>query len=155
MRWADLAKRARNVMKIGNLFFDEFGVSITRKYSNPDDAPSIQPSEGDKEKALKCALDYLKGRMSRCLRDLEANFASATYVGPDMVIWPGGRFNVTLYTSMMKVVDNPPKSWDELDKIELQQIIRAIKAGYVSSDTYWGSSKDLAFNIATELIILE
>lgn len=142
-------------MKIGNLFFDEFGVSITRSYSNPDEAPSIQPSEGDKEKALKCALDYLAGRMKRCLRDLEANFASATYVGPDMVIWPGGRFNVTLYTSMMKVVDNPPKSWDELDKIELQQIIRAIKAGYVNSDTYWGCSKDLAFNIATELIILE
>lgn len=141
-------------MKIGNLFFDEFGVSITRTYSNPDDAPSIQPSDGDKEKALKCALDYLAGRMIRCLRDLEANFASATYVGSDMVIWPGGRFNVILYTAMMKVVDNPPKSWDELDKLELQQIIRAIKAGYVSSDTYWGSAKDLAFNIATELIIL-
>lgn len=155
MRWADLAKRACNVMKIGNLFFDEFGVSISRKYSNPADAPSILPSEGDKEKALKCALDYLAGRMSHCLRDLEANFASATYVGPDMIIWTGGKFNLNLYTAMMEVVNTPPKSWDELDKLALQQVIRAIKAGYTSSSTYWGSAKDLAFDIATELIILK
>lgn len=142
-------------MKIGSFIFDENGVSIVRAYSNPDERPDTRASKEDSDKALKCALDYLAGRMDHCLRDLEANFASATYVGSDMVIWPGGRFNVILYTGMMKTVDNPPKSWDELCKLELQQIIRAIKAGYTRSDKYWGSAKDLAFNIATEYLFVK
>lgn len=142
-------------MKIGSFIFDENGVSIVRAYSNPDERPDTRASNEDAEKALRCALDHLAGRMEHCLRNLEANFASATYIGSDMVIWPGGRFNVILYTGMIKVVDNPPKSWEELSKLELQQIIRAIKAGYTSSSTYWGTAKDMAFNIATELIILK
>lgn len=142
-------------MKIGSFIFDENGVSIVRAYSNPDDRPDTRASKEDADKALKCAMDYLAGRMSHCLRDLEANFASATYVGSDMVIWPGGRFNIILYMAMMKTIDNPPTTWDELGKLELQQIIRAIKAGYTSSDKYWGPAKDLAFSIATECLLVK
>lgn len=142
-------------MKIGNFIFDEKGVSIVRAYSNPDERPDTRASNEDAEKALKCALDYLEGRMNHCLRDLEANFASATYVGSDMVIWPGGRFNIILYMAMMKTIENPPKTWDELGKLELQQIVRAINAGYRISSTFWGSIKELAFNIATECLLVK
>lgn len=138
------------ILQVGNVLFTETGVSFTRAYGE-ENTQQIEAKQ--LAKALECALDYVRGRMQHCVKELEKNIIAATCITPHVVVWKSGYFTVSAYQCMEKLVTRNPTRWDDLSVAELQQIIRALHLNSNVSGEYWGDSKVLAFNLATEYIL--
>lgn len=134
---------------VGNITFTEEGVVIKKAYSDMSEVDVI--SEEKRLSALKCALDYLKGRLAHCKKQLEENIVRAI-VTPHVVYWKGGHFSIPVYQHIEIVLSNPPASWNEVTPETAQQIVRALHFNK-AENWYDCETKDLAFNIASEIML--
>ena len=106
----------------------------------------------DEIRALECAKDYVRGRMKHCIKELNQNAYKAKVITPESVIWDKGHFERPVYDAMADI--EKVTSWDELNNLQLQQVIRALHFNSCDSDKYYGESRELAFNIATECMLM-
>lgn len=134
---------------VGNITFTEEGVVIKKEYSH--DVEMNVVDENKRIEALKCALDYLQGRLTHCKKQLEENIVRAV-VTPVAVYWKDGHFSIPVYQHVENVLSNPPTSWDEVTPETAQQIVRAM---YFNKSEKWYDydTKTLAFNIASEIML--
>ena len=144
---------------VGNIVFGDKGVYIIKPYSTEADrtahiTANPEQLEHDKAEALKFALEKVAVRMAHCEIELNRNFATATIVTPDGILWSGGVFNLPTYKLMKDLIERNPTNWLELSKSELTQIIRAIYLQRNKSTLHYYDMgiQELAFNIATELL---
>ena len=136
----------------GNIVFGEQGLKMTVAYTdNLGGTNGLHPTADDITKALECAKDYIKGRMAHCIEKLNQNAYRAKVITRESVIWETGHFEKPVYDSMEEI--DKVTSWDELNGLQLQQIVRAIHFNSPASKKYYGDSKELAFNIATEYMV--
>ncbi len=148
----------KETMKIGNIVFTDTCAFVERKY-NEDAADKfyaemIEARNRDAAQAFECAMTYLQMRIDHCRTELELNFANAEVVSAQSVHWKGGHFSVSVYEHMCNAVSNA-KSWDDLNRLQLQQVVRALylQRNCNAHKYFSGVIKDLAFNIATELLL--
>lgn len=148
----------KETMKIGNIVFTDTCAFVERKY-NEDAADKfyaemIEARNRDAAKAFECAMTYLQMRIDHCKTELELNFANAEVVSAQSVHWKGGHFSVPVYEHMLNAVSNA-KSWDDLNRLQLQQVVRALylQRNCNAPKYFSGVIRDLAFNIATELLL--
>ena len=152
----------QNPAIVGNIVFGESGVSILRPYMS-DEAVTTAIHENnpngkeDVDKALVCALQFVKARIAHCQSELEANLSKAYAISEYTVYWKGGHFTLMTFQLMEKLVERNPTSWDDLSVPELQQIVRALYHQRQSKTETWWSSDicHLAFNIATEMLCVK
>ena len=144
---------------VGNIVFGDKGVYIIKPYSTEVDrtahiTANPEQLEHDKAEALKFALEKIAVRIEHCEIELNRNFATATIVTPDGILWSGGVFNLPTYKLMKDLIERNPTNWLELSKAELTQIIRAIHLQRNKSTLHYYDMRiqELAFNIATELL---
>jgi hypothetical protein len=135
---------------VGNITFTEEGVVIKKAYSNDMSEVGVV-SEDKRLAALKCALDYLQGRLTHCKKQLEENIVRAV-VTPVAVYWKGGHFSIPVYQHIDIVLSNPPTSWDAVTPETAQQMVRALHFNK-AENWYDCETKDLAFNIASEIML--
>ena len=147
---------------VGNIVFGETGVSIIRPYMSSDTVTTAiiennPDNEEDSEKALVCALQFVKARIAHCQAELEANLSKAYAVSEYAIYWKGGHFTLPTFQLMEKLVERNPKSWDDLSVPELQQILRALYFQHQSkTETWWNTNLcNLAFNIASEMMYVK
>lgn len=150
----------QNPAIVGNIVFGETGVSIIRPYMTSDAVATAvmennPNSNEDVEKALVCALQFVKARLAHCQAELEANLSKAYAISEYTVYWKGGHFTLPTFQLMEKLVERNPKSWDDLSVPELQQVVRALYfQRQAKTETWWSSDIcHLAFNIATEFLV--
>jgi hypothetical protein len=150
----------QNPAIVGNIVFGETGVSIIRPYMTSDAVTTAvmennPNSNEDVEKALVCALQFVKARLAHCQAELEANLSKAYAVSEYAVYWKGGHFTLPTFQLMEQLLERNPKSWDDLSVPELQQVVRALyHQRQAKTETWWSSEIcHLAFNIATEFLI--
>ena len=142
--------------QVGNVIFTKEGVCFCKEYSQE----GFQYSEDAKEmreKALKCALSYVKGRLTHCEEELQKNIATATYVSENVVAWKDGRFAVPVHKHLIDLIKRLEEgaSWEDLDKGDYQQILRALYFNSACKDEWFNLGvKALAFNIASEMLIV-
>ena len=141
--------------QVGSVIFTENGVQFCKEYSQE----GFQYSEDFKEmreKALKCALSYVKGRLTHCEEELQKNIATATYVSENVVAWKDGRFAVPVHKHLVDLVKRLEEgaSWEDLDKRDCQQILRALYFNNSAGKTWFDhETKSWAFNIASEMLV--
>lgn len=152
----------QNPAIVGNIVFGETGVSIIRPYMTSDAVTTAvienNPNNNeDVEKALVCALQFVKARLDHCQAELEANLSKAYAISEYAVYWKGGHFTLPTFQLMEKLVERNPKSWDDLSIPELQQVVRALHLQRQSKTETWWSTDicHLAFNIATEMMCVK
>lgn len=152
----------QNPAIVGNIVFGENGVSIIRPYMDSDDVATAivennPNNHEDVEKALVCALQFVKARIAHCQAELEANLSKAYAISEYAVYWKGGHFALPTFQLMEKLVERNPNSWDDLSIPELQQIVRALHyQRQAKMETWWNTDIcHLAFNIATELMCVK
>ena len=148
----------KEIKKIGNITFTNTCAFVERKY-NEDAADKfyaemMEARNRDAVQAFECAMTYLQMRIDHCRTDLEINFANAEVVSAQGVHWKGGHFSVPVYECMCDAVSNA-KDWDDLNRLQLQQVVRALYLHRnCSTPKYFsGTIRDLAFNIATEYLL--
>lgn len=148
----------KETMKIGNIVFTDTCAFVERKY-NEDAADKfyaemIEARNKDAAQAFECAMTYLQMRIDHCRTELELNFANAEVVSAQIVHWKGGHFSVPVYEHMLDAVSNA-KSWDDLNRLQLQQVVRALylQRNCNAPKYFSGTIRDLAFNIVTELLL--
>ena len=152
----------QNPAIVGSIVFGESGVSIIRNYM-PEDAVTTAIIENspnaqeDIDKALVCALQFVKARIAHCQAELEANLSKAYAISEYTVYWKDGHFTLPTFQLMEKLVERNPTSWDDLSIPELQQIVRALYHQRQSkTETWWNSDIcRMAFNIATEMMCVK
>lgn len=152
----------QNPAIVGNIVFGENGVSIMRPYMSKDTVTTAiienNPSNrADIDKALVCALDFVKARIAHCQTELEANLSNAYAVSEHAVYWKDGHFSLPTFQLMEQLVERNPTSWDDLSIPELQQIVRALHfQRQAKMETWWNTNIcNLAFNIATEMMCVK
>lgn len=155
-----MKNRNENPAIVGNIVFGEDGVSIIRPYmSETAIATAIvenNPNNNeDVDKALVCALQFVKARLAHCQAELEANLSKAYAISEYAVYWKSGHFTLPTFQLMEKLIERNPKSWDDLSVPELQQVVRALYFQRQSKTETWWSNDicHLAFNIATEFLV--
>jgi hypothetical protein len=141
--------------QVGSVIFTENGVQFCKEYNQE----GFQYSEDFKEmreKALKCALSYVKGRVAHCEEELQKNIATATYVSESVVAWKNGRFTIPVHKHLVDLVKRLEEgaSWEDLDKGDYQQILRALYFNSIKDEWFAYETKALAFNIASEMLIV-
>jgi hypothetical protein len=148
----------KQTMKIGNITFTDTCAFVERKY-NEEAADKFyeettEARNKDTAQAFECAMVYLQMRIDHCRTELELNFANAKAVTVNGVYWTGGHFSVPTYEYMLDAVSNA-KSWNDLNRLQLQQVVRALylQRSCNAPKYFSGIIKDLAFNIATELLL--
>lgn len=143
--------------QVGGVIFTENGVQFCKEYTT-EGFQYLEDFKEMREKALKCALSYVKGRLTHCEEELQKNIASATYVSPELVAWKGGRFTVIVHKHLVDLVKRLEEgaSWEDLDKRDFQQILRALYFNNTCKDE-WHSyeHKSWAFNIASEMLLAD
>ena len=137
----------KQINQYGNIVFTESGISMSIAYGGE---MNIHCTEEQQKEAFDCAIDHLRARMQHCLNQLNTNAANATFVSENMVCWKNGHFSRPVYDSMADASLNA-KSWDDLNRMQIQQIVRALH--FNGTKKYWGNAKDHAFNIATEILL--
>lgn len=143
--------------QVGNVIFTENGVQFCREYTSE----GFQYSEDIKEmreKALKCALSYVKGRLTHCEEELQKNIATATYVSESVVAWKDGRFTVPVHKHLVDLIKRLEEtaSWEDLDNRDCQQILRALYFNSACKGEWFACEvKSLAFNIASEMLMVD
>ena len=135
----------------GNIKFTEKGLEFTKAYSKDENAPTPRLTPEMMAEALNCAKDYIKGRMAHCIEQLNQNAYRATMCSENKVVWAEGHFSRPVYDAMEGI--ETAKTWNDLNKIQMQQIVRALHCNERVSDKYWGTSRERAFNIATEYLL--
>jgi hypothetical protein len=146
------------IKKIGNIVFTDTCAFVERKYNEHDAdkfyAEMMASRDKDAAQAFECAMTYLQMRIDHCKTELELNFANAEVVSAQSVHWKGGHFSVPVYEHMLDAVSNA-KCWDDLNRLQLQQVVRALylQRSCSAPKYFSGVIKDLAFNIATELLL--
>lgn len=152
----------QNPAIVGNIVFGENGVSIIRNYMSADAVTTAivennPNAQEDIEKALVCALQFVKARIAHCQSELEANLSKAYAISEYTVYWKDGHFTLPTFQLMEKLVERNPTSWDDLSVPELQQIVRALYHQRQSkTETWWNSDIcRMAFNIATEMMCVK
>ena len=155
-------KSNQNPTIVGNIVFGETGVSIIRPYMSEDAVTTAiienhPDNQEDSEKALVCALDFVKARIAHCQAELEANLSKAYAISEHLVYWKDGHFSLPVFQLMEQLVERNPTSWDDLSISELQQIVRALHfQRQAKMETWWNTNIcNLAFNIATEMMIVK
>lgn len=153
-------KTAQKPATVGNIVFGENGISIMRPYMDSDTMTQAlvenHPGQGDLvEKALMCALEFVKTRIAHCQSELETNLSKAYAINECAVYWKDGHFSLPTFKLMQELVERNPKSWDDLSTAELQQIVRALYfQRHSKTETWWNSEViTLAFNLATEFML--
>lgn len=142
--------------QVGNVIFTENGVQFCREYTTE----GFQYSEDFKEmreKALKCALSYVKGRLTHCEEELQKNIATATYISPDVIAWKNGRFTVPVHKHLVDLIKRLEggANWEDLDERDFQQILRALYFNSACKGEWFDQeSKAWAFNIASEMLMV-
>ena len=139
--------------KYGNVEFGETSVVIAMPYKvNPNPQPRLD--EKAKARALDCAKNFLRGRMNHCMDELNANLSKATFLGKENceVGWAEGHFSGRVYDAMEAAL--AVNSWNQFNKLQLQQIVRALHFNNPAESEYYGTAKTNAFNIATELLLV-
>ena len=148
----------KEIMKIGNITFTDTCAFVEREYNEEAAeqfyAEIMEARKKDATQAFECAMTYLQMRIDHCRTELELNFANAEVVSCQGVLWKGGYFNVPVYECMLDAVSNA-KDWDDLNRIQLQQVVRALylQRSCSTPKYFSGAIRDLAFNIATELLL--
>ena len=143
--------------QVGNVIFTENGVQFCREYTTE----GFQYSEDIKEmreKALKCALSYVKGRLTHCEEELQKHIATATYVSESIVAWKDGRFTVPVHKHLVDLINRLEENarWEDLDKKDCQQILRALYFNSACNGMWFAQEvKALAFNIASEMLMVD
>lgn len=146
------------IMKIGNIVFTDTCAFVERKYDDEAFdkfyAETIEARDKDAAQTFECAMVYLQMRIDHCRTELELNFANAEVVTSQSVCWKGGHFSVPVYEHMCDAVSNA-KCWDDLNRLQLQQVVRALylQRNCNAPKYFSGVIRDLAFNIATELLL--
>lgn len=146
------------IKKIGNITFTNTCAFVERKYneeaSNKFYAETRVSRDKDAAQAFECAMTYLQMRIDHCRTELQLNFANAEFVTVNGVFWTGGHFSVPVYEYMCDAVSNA-KCWNDLNRFQLQQVVRALYLQRNCSAPKYFSSviRDLAFNIATECLL--
>lgn len=143
---------------VGNIAFTETGISVIRPYMDTQEldnayAELSKDREERTEKAFKAAKKAIEARLEHCKSELEKNLARATYLSQASVIWDKGRFSLPVYQAMEKLLDRNPQTWEELNLLELQQIVRAIHCQRFQISGCSHEDLDVAFMIATELML--
>lgn len=142
--------------QVGSVIFTENGVQFCKEYTTE----GFQYSEDFKEmreKALKCALSYVKGRLTHCEEELQKNIASATYVSTELVAWKGGRFTVIVHKHLVDLVKRLEEgaNWEDLNDRDFQQILRSLYFNNPCKDEWFAhETKSWAFNIASEMLMV-
>jgi hypothetical protein len=81
---------------VGAVEFTAQGVVITKTYNKPEDFNFVRvPFD------CQLFLEYLKGRIDHCAKELNENILKATYISEEMILWPGGRFTRRVYDEMV------------------------------------------------------
>lgn len=148
----------KEIMKIGNITFTDTCAFVERKYNEEAAdkfyAEMLEARNRDAATAFECAMVYLQMRIDHCRTELELNFANAEVVSAQSVHWKGGHFSVPVYEHMLDAVSNA-KCWDDLNRLQLQQVTRALylQRSCNAPKYFSGVIRDLAFNIATELLL--
>lgn len=146
------------IKKIGNIVFTDTCAFVERKYNEEAEeqfyAETREARKKDAAQAFECAMTYLQMRIDHCRTELELNFANAEVVSAQSVHWKGGHFSVPVYEHMYNAVANA-KNWDDLNRLQLQQVVRALYLHRNESTPKYfsGIIKNLAFNIATEYLL--
>jgi hypothetical protein len=146
------------IKKIGNITFTDTCAFVEREYDEKAAdkfyEETMEARNKDTAQAFECAMVYLQMRIDHCRTELELNFANAKAVTVNGVYWTGGHFAVPTYEYMLDAVSNA-KCWDDLNRLQLQQVVRALYLQRNANAPKYFSSviKDLAFNIATELLL--
>lgn len=146
------------IKKIGNIVFTDTCAFVEREYNEEAAdkfyAEMMASRDKDAAQAFECAMTYLQMRIDHCKIELELNFANAEVVSAQSVHWKGGHFSVPVYEHMLDAVSNA-KGWDDLNRLQLQQVVRALylQRSCSAPKYFSGVIKDLAFNIATELLL--
>lgn len=153
-------KNTQNPTMVGNIVFNENGVSIIRPYMDDESmTKAILANNSDQnvliDRALACALEFVKARLEHCQAELEANLSKAYALNECAVYWKGGHFTLPTFKLMQDLVERNPKSWDDLSLAELQQIVRALHfQRQAKTETWWNNDTlTLAFNVATEFML--
>lgn len=143
--------------QVGGVIFTENGVQFCKEYTT-EGFQYLEDFKEMREKALKCALSYVKGRLTHCEEELQKNIATATYVSPELVAWKGGRFTVIVHKHLVDLVKRLEEgaSWEDLKREDFQQILRALYFNNACKNE-WHSyeSKAWAFNIASEMLMVD
>ena len=148
----------KEIKKIGNITFTDTCAFVERKYDEAAAdkffAEMMASRDKDAAQAFECAMTYLQMRIDHCKTELELNFANAEAVTSQGVFWKGGHFSVPVYEHMCNAVANA-KNWDDLNRLQLQQVVRALylQRNCNAPKYFSGVIKDLAFNIATEYLL--
>lgn len=146
------------IKKIGNIVFTDTCAFVERKYNEKAAdqfyAEIMEARKKDAAQAFECAMTYLQMRIDHCRTELELNFANAEAVTSQGVHWKGGHFSVPVYEYMLDAVSNA-KDWDDLNRLQLQQVVRALylQRSCSAPKYFSGVIRDLAFNIATEYLL--
>lgn len=146
------------IKKIGNIVFTDTCAFVERRYNEESAdkfyAEMLEARNRDAAQAFECAMTYLQMRIDHCKTELELNFANAEVVSAQSVHWKGGHFSIPVYEHMLDAVSNA-KGWDDLNRLQLQQVVRALylQRSCSAPKYFSGVIKDLAFNIATELLL--
>lgn len=143
--------------QVGNVIFTENGVQFCREY-NQEGFQYSEDTKEMREKALKCALSYVKGRLTHCEEELQKNIATATYVSESVVAWKDGRFTVPVHKHLVDLIKRLEEnaSWEDLDKKDCQQILRALYFNSACNGMWFAHEvKALAFNIASEMLMVD
>lgn len=153
-------KNTQNPIVVGNIVFEDTGVSIIRPYMDSDAfAKAVVDNNSDQneliDRALKCALEFVKARLAHCQAELEANLSKAYAVNEFGIYWKGGHFTLPVFQTMKDLIERNPTSWDDLSMAELQQIVRALHfQRQAKTETWWNNDTlTLAFNVATEFML--
>ena len=148
----------KEIKKIGNITFTDTCAFVERKYNEEAVNKFYEETKASRDKdaaqAFECAMVYLQMRIDHCRTELELNFANAEVVSAQSVHWKGGHFSVPVYEHMLDAVSNA-KCWDDLNRFQLQQVVRALylQRNCNAPKYFSGVIRDLAFNIATELLL--
>lgn len=146
------------IKKIGNITFTDTCAFVEREYNEVAAdkfyEEMLEARNRDAATAFECAMTYLQMRIDHCRTELELNFANAEVVSAQSVHWKGGHFSVPVYEHMCDAVSNA-KCWDDLNRLQLQQVVRALylQRNYNAPKYFSGVIRDLAFNIATECLL--
>lgn len=139
---------------VGSVIFTENGVQFCKEY-NQEGFQYSEDFKETREKALKCALSYVKGRLAHCEEELQKNIATATYVSPDVIAWKNGRFTVPVHKHLVGLVKRLEEgaSWEDLNREDFQQILRALYFNSIKDEWFAYEVKAWAFNIASEMLL--
>lgn len=143
---------------VGNIAFTETGISVVRPYMDTQEldnayAELYKDREERVQRALKAAKKALEARLEHCKSELEKNLPKATVISNDYIGWKGGHFSLPVYQTMEKCLARNPQTWEELNLLELQQIVRAIHCQRYQISGCCHDDLDVAFMIATEFML--